>query len=65
MEKPQGPCATYWLPTLHFKSSLQLFPVALRRLSRSIVRSRAHSTVVGIFSVLLVFTSTVANMVRI
>uniref|UniRef100_A0A452TK14 adenylate cyclase n=1 Tax=Ursus maritimus TaxID=29073 RepID=A0A452TK14_URSMA len=39
-----------------------LFPKALRRLSRSIVRSRAHSTVVGIFSVLLVFTSAIANM---
>uniref|UniRef100_A0A8C4FEP1 Adenylate cyclase type 6 n=1 Tax=Catagonus wagneri TaxID=51154 RepID=A0A8C4FEP1_9CETA len=39
-----------------------LFPEALRRLSRSIVRSRAHSTAVGIFSVLLVFTSTIANM---
>lgn len=41
---------------------LQLFPKALQRLSRSIVRSRAHSTAVGIFSVLLVFTSAVANM---
>ncbi|EPY86195.1 adenylate cyclase 6 isoform a isoform 2-like protein [Camelus ferus] len=39
-----------------------LFPQALRRLSRSIVRSRAHSTAVGIFSVLLVFTSAIANM---
>ncbi|XP_059967936.1 adenylate cyclase type 6 isoform X5 [Mesoplodon densirostris] len=39
-----------------------LFPQALRRLSRSIVRSRAHSTAVGIFSVLLVFISAVANM---
>uniref|UniRef100_A0A7N5KIC0 Adenylate cyclase type 6 n=1 Tax=Ailuropoda melanoleuca TaxID=9646 RepID=A0A7N5KIC0_AILME len=39
-----------------------LFPKALRRLSRSIVHSRAHSTVVGIFSVLLVFTSAIANM---
>ncbi|XP_054981878.1 adenylate cyclase type 6 isoform X2 [Sorex araneus] len=39
-----------------------LFPAALRRLSRSIVRSRAHSTAVGIFSVLLVFASTVASM---
>ncbi|XP_077609409.1 adenylate cyclase type 6 isoform X3 [Crocuta crocuta] len=39
-----------------------LFPKALQRLSRSIVRSRAHSTVVGIFSVLLVFTSAIANM---
>ncbi|XP_036747659.2 adenylate cyclase type 6 isoform X2 [Manis pentadactyla] len=39
-----------------------LFPMALQRLSRSIVRSRAHSTAVGIFSVLLVFTSAIANM---
>ncbi|XP_022427974.1 adenylate cyclase type 6 isoform X2 [Delphinapterus leucas] len=39
-----------------------LFPQALRRLSRSIVRSRAHSTAVGIFSVLLVFISAIANM---
>ncbi|XP_019517806.1 PREDICTED: adenylate cyclase type 6 isoform X2 [Hipposideros armiger] len=39
-----------------------LFPKVLQRLSRSIVRSRAHSTAVGIFSVLLVFTSAVANM---
>ncbi|XP_026961914.1 adenylate cyclase type 6 isoform X4 [Sagmatias obliquidens] len=39
-----------------------LFPQALRRLSRSIVRSRAHSTAVGIFSVLLVFVSAIANM---
>ncbi|KAG8509063.1 Adenylate cyclase type 6 [Galemys pyrenaicus] len=45
-----------------FPTSLQLFPKALQRLSRSIVRSRAHSTAVGIFSVLLVFTSAVANM---
>lgn len=41
----------------------QLFPKALHRLSRSIVRSRVHSTAVGIFSVLLVFISAVANMV--
>ncbi|KAF6117259.1 adenylate cyclase 6 [Phyllostomus discolor] len=39
-----------------------LFPKALQRLSRSIVRSRAHSTAVGIFSVLLVFTSAIASM---
>ncbi|KAG3292065.1 adenylate cyclase type 6 isoform X2 [Ictidomys tridecemlineatus] len=39
-----------------------LFPKALQRLSRSIVRSRAHSTTVGIFSVLLVFISAIANM---
>lgn len=39
-----------------------LFPKALQHLSRSIVRSRAHSTAVGIFSVLLVFTSAIANM---
>ena len=34
-------------------------------MSRSIVRSRAHSTAVGIFSVLLVFTSAVASMVKV
>ncbi|XP_006870167.1 PREDICTED: adenylate cyclase type 6 isoform X2 [Chrysochloris asiatica] len=39
-----------------------LFPKDLQRLSRSIVRSRAHSTAVGIFSVMLVFISAVANM---
>ncbi|XP_039738111.1 adenylate cyclase type 6 isoform X8 [Pteropus medius] len=39
-----------------------LFPKGLQHLSRSIVRSRAHSTAVGIFSVLLVFTSAIANM---
>ncbi|XP_063110716.1 adenylate cyclase type 6 isoform X2 [Cavia porcellus] len=39
-----------------------LFPKALQHLSRSIVRSRAHSTAVGIFSVLLVFISAIANM---
>ncbi|XP_069908278.1 adenylate cyclase type 6 isoform X6 [Oryctolagus cuniculus] len=38
------------------------FPRVLQRLSRGIVRSRAHSTAVGIFSVLLVFTSAIANM---
>lgn len=43
----------------------QLFPKGLQHLSRSIVRSRAHSTAVGIFSVLLVFTSAIANMVRV
>lgn len=44
-------------------SLLQLFPKALQRLSRSIVRSRVHSTAVGVFSVLLVFISAIANMV--
>ncbi|KAM5287705.1 adenylate cyclase type 6 isoform 2-T2 [Ctenodactylus gundi] len=39
-----------------------LFPKVLQHLSRNIVRSRAHSTAVGIFSVLLVFISAVANM---
>ncbi|XP_040834374.1 adenylate cyclase type 6 [Ochotona curzoniae] len=38
------------------------FPEGLQRLSRSIVRSRAHSTAVGIASVLLVFTSAITNM---
>ncbi|XP_044535570.1 adenylate cyclase type 6 [Gracilinanus agilis] len=39
-----------------------LFPKFLQHLSRSIVRSRAHSTAVGIFSVLLVFIAAIANM---
>ncbi|XP_074082154.1 adenylate cyclase type 6 isoform X1 [Macrotis lagotis] len=39
-----------------------LFPEFLQRLSCSIVRSRAHSTAVGIFSVLLVFIAAIANM---
>lgn len=56
-----------WLESLQSSASAspQLFPVALQRLSRSIVRSRAHSTAVGIFSVLLVFTSAIANMVKV
>lgn len=63
-----GPGWPYpWLiqpPTL-ISCHPQLFPKGLQHLSRSIVRSRAHSTAVGIFSVLLVFTSAIANMVRV
>ncbi|XP_038608564.1 adenylate cyclase type 6 [Tachyglossus aculeatus] len=47
-------CAAY--------SCLSLFPLALQRLSRNIVRSRARSTAVGVFSILLVFVSAFATM---
>ncbi|NXT55356.1 ADCY6 cyclase, partial [Pluvianellus socialis] len=32
-----------------------LFPATLQRLSRKIVQSRAHSTIIGVFTILLVF----------
>lgn len=41
----------------------QLFPAALQRVSRKIVHSRAHSTVIGVFTVLLVFIAACVNMV--
>lgn len=41
----------------------QLFPAALQRLSRKIVQSRAHSTVIGVFTILLVFIAAFVNMV--
>lgn len=41
----------------------QLFPTALQRLSRKIVQSRAHSTVIGVFTILLVFVAAFVNMV--
>ncbi|NXV20618.1 ADCY6 cyclase, partial [Cepphus grylle] len=41
---------------------LQLFPAALQRLSRKIVQSRAHSTIIGVFTILLVFIAAFINM---
>lgn len=41
----------------------QLFPTALQRLSRKIVQSRAHSTIIGVFTILLVFVAAFINMV--
>ncbi|NXN63674.1 ADCY6 cyclase, partial [Himantopus himantopus] len=40
----------------------QLFPATLQRLSRKIVQSRAHSTVIGVFTILLVFVAAFINM---
>uniref|UniRef100_A0A7M4FRE0 Adenylate cyclase type 6 n=1 Tax=Crocodylus porosus TaxID=8502 RepID=A0A7M4FRE0_CROPO len=47
-------CAVY--------SCIGLFPAALQRVSRKIVHSRAHSTVIGVFTVLLVFIAACVNM---
>ncbi|MEE6471276.1 hypothetical protein FKM82_009232 [Ascaphus truei] len=47
-------CAVY--------SCIKLFPSALQRVSRKIVESRTNSTLIGIFTILLVFTSAFANM---
>ncbi|KAF1557871.1 Adenylate cyclase type 6, partial [Eudyptula albosignata] len=40
----------------------QLFPTTLQRLSRKIVQSRAHSTIIGVFTILLVFVAAFVNM---
>ncbi|NXA28687.1 ADCY6 cyclase, partial [Ibidorhyncha struthersii] len=40
----------------------QLFPATLQRLSQKIVQSRAHSTVIGVFTILLVFVAAFINM---
>ncbi|XP_035169191.1 adenylate cyclase type 6 [Oxyura jamaicensis] len=47
-------CAVY--------SCVTLFPAALQRLSRAIVRSRARSTAIAVFTVLLVFVAAFVNM---
>uniref|UniRef100_A0A8C3C6L3 adenylate cyclase n=1 Tax=Cairina moschata TaxID=8855 RepID=A0A8C3C6L3_CAIMO len=47
-------CAVY--------SCVALFPAALQRLSRAIVRSRARSTAIAVFAVLLVFVAAFVNM---
>lgn len=41
----------------------QLFPTALQQLSRSIVQSRARSTGIAVFTILLVFIAAFVNMV--
>uniref|UniRef100_A0A8C4PRE5 adenylate cyclase n=1 Tax=Equus asinus asinus TaxID=83772 RepID=A0A8C4PRE5_EQUAS len=43
-------------------SSGQLFPVPLQTLSRKIVRSKMNSTLLGVFSIILVFLSAFVNM---
>ncbi|NXM04708.1 ADCY6 cyclase, partial [Tyrannus savana] len=47
-------CAVY--------SCVTLFPTALQRLSRSIVQSRARSTGIAVFAILLVFIAAFVNM---
>uniref|UniRef100_A0A4W6ENA3 Adenylate cyclase type 6 n=1 Tax=Lates calcarifer TaxID=8187 RepID=A0A4W6ENA3_LATCA len=44
-------------------SCIKLFPVALQTVTKKIVQSRANSTLVGVFTILLLFISSFANMV--
>ncbi|CAN9516150.1 unnamed protein product [Ophioblennius macclurei] len=43
-------------------SCIKVFPSVLQTLSRKIVQSRANSTLVGVFAILLVFVASFANM---
>ncbi|XP_001917101.3 adenylate cyclase type 5 isoform X2 [Equus przewalskii] len=43
-------------------SCVKLFPVPLQTLSRKIVRSKMNSTLLGVFSIILVFLSAFVNM---
>ncbi|XP_055982465.1 adenylate cyclase type 5 [Sorex fumeus] len=43
-------------------SCVKLFPSRLQALSRKIVRSKTNSTLVGVFTIILVFLSAVVNM---
>uniref|UniRef100_A0A8C6U8M7 adenylate cyclase n=1 Tax=Neogobius melanostomus TaxID=47308 RepID=A0A8C6U8M7_9GOBI len=43
-------------------SCIKLFPAALQTATRKIVQSRAHSTLVGVFTILLLFISSFVNM---
>lgn len=54
-----GGCCFSLLPT----ASPQLFPSPLQTLSRKIVRSKMNSTLVGVFTITLVFLSAFVNMV--
>lgn len=44
-------------------SVFKLFPAALQTVTKKIVQSRANSTLVGVFTILLLFISSFANMV--
>lgn len=48
-----------------FLSLFQLFPVTLQTVSKRIVQSRVNSTLVGVFTILLLFISAFVNMVGI
>ena len=64
-------CGGMWSPlnsVLSLSLSLplplgQLFPAPLQTLSRKIVRSKMNSTLVGVFTITLVFLSAFVNMV--
>uniref|UniRef100_A0A672J0S8 adenylate cyclase n=1 Tax=Salarias fasciatus TaxID=181472 RepID=A0A672J0S8_SALFA len=43
-------------------SCIKLFPAALQTVTKKIVQSRANSTLVGVFTILLVFVASFANM---
>ncbi|KAG7220696.1 hypothetical protein INR49_017810, partial [Caranx melampygus] len=43
-------------------SCIKLFPVALQTVTKKIVHSRANSTLVGVFTILLLFIASFANM---
>ncbi|KAJ8257433.1 hypothetical protein GJAV_G00185550 [Gymnothorax javanicus] len=43
-------------------SCIKLFPVAMQTVSKKIVQSRTNSTLVGVFTILLVFVSAFVNM---
>lgn len=53
-------CKPFFPPLL---SPLQLFPAAMQTVSKKIVQSRTNSTLVGVFSIILVFISAFVNMV--
>uniref|UniRef100_H3D4X6 adenylate cyclase n=1 Tax=Tetraodon nigroviridis TaxID=99883 RepID=H3D4X6_TETNG len=44
-------------------SCIKLFPAAMQTVSKKIVQSRTNSTLVGVFSIILVFISAFVNMV--
>lgn len=46
-----------------FSPTIQLFPGPLQTLSRKIVQSRINNTLVGVFTIVLVFLSAFVNMV--
>uniref|UniRef100_A0A4W6F0F3 Adenylate cyclase type 6 n=1 Tax=Lates calcarifer TaxID=8187 RepID=A0A4W6F0F3_LATCA len=45
-------------------SCIKLFPAAMQTVSKKIVQSRTNSTLVGVFTIILVFISAFVNMVR-
>lgn len=54
------------VPSVHLflsPAALQLFPAAMQTVSKKIVQSRTNSTLVGVFSIILVFISAFVNMV--